>query len=72
MVVAVVGWGARATSARHGRTGKAAPVTQRHRPRLRGDEPVEPQAPYTAALLVDRDSASLVPKNEHLPWPRRP
>jgi D-alanyl-D-alanine carboxypeptidase (penicillin-binding protein 5/6) len=30
----------------------------------------EPQAPYTAALLVDRDSGQvLFAKNEHLPWP---
>ena len=73
MVVAVVGLGVLAATSAQARThaAKAAPVTTAApTAAARATSQFEPQAPYTAALLVDRDSGQvLFAKNEHLPWP---
>jgi D-alanyl-D-alanine carboxypeptidase (penicillin-binding protein 5/6) len=46
--------------------GAAAAAKPGGRPNL----PFKPQAPYTAAILIDRDSGRvLFAENEHVPWP---
>ncbi len=80
VVVAVLGVSALVAEARPQHAGRKAPAASattedegesaEPAPAGGAKSPFQPQAPYTAAMLVDRDSGQvLFAKNEHLQWP---